>query len=473
MRRTTTIIFLCLAAGLAAQWQPETALTTNATDQNTGGGNGWNLAASGDTLHTVWVDERDLDYEIYYKRSTDGGLTWGADTRLTLSSGISNAVTLAAAGDQVYIVWSDQRNGNFNSELYFKGSVDGGATWGADMRLTTDAEESEEATLAVEGNTLHLAWMDTRSGNYEIYYLRSPNGGLTWDPLVQLTNDPAAQKNAAIAVQGNSVQLAYIDFTSVGNVVHTRSNDGGTSWEPAVQLTFNTTYTVEPTIAVSGSNVHLAWSDQREYATGDFEIFYRRSTDAGASWGPDVRLTTALELSKRPSIAASGSFVHLAWHDERNGEAEIYYKRSMDDGANWAADLRLTNEPAPSIEPSVCTSGSVVHLVWQDEREGNWDVFHAMDPAGNAVGVMEFTAQPVLLIAPNPVDRSFTLQCSDLLVGTRITVRDMTGREVRVPIAINTNKAVIDASVLSPGTYTITARTTAGTITQRFMKEQP
>ncbi len=41
------------------------------------------IAINGSVVHVVWSDERDGNYEIYYKRSTDGGVSWGADTRLT------------------------------------------------------------------------------------------------------------------------------------------------------------------------------------------------------------------------------------------------------------------------------------------------------------------------------------------------------------------------------------------------------
>ena len=54
-------------------------------------------------------------------------------------------------------------------------------------------------------------------------------------------------------------------------------------------------------------------------------------------WEPDTRLTNDPAVSYTSynnawSIAASGDVVHALWRDERNGNAEIYYKRSIDAG---------------------------------------------------------------------------------------------------------------------------------------------
>jgi hypothetical protein len=82
--------FLILVIGLfglsplAAQWQPDQRLTNDPALSATSYNNAWCVAASGDTIHVVWYDNRiaSTNWEIYYKRSTNGGAAWGADTRL-------------------------------------------------------------------------------------------------------------------------------------------------------------------------------------------------------------------------------------------------------------------------------------------------------------------------------------------------------------------------------------------------------
>ena len=59
-------------------------------------------------------------------------------------------------------------------------------------------------------------------------------------------------------------------------------------------------------------------------------IYYKRSIDGGASWGPPFQLTDVPEESHFPSIAVDGDTVHVMWWDKRTGSPQIFYKRSLD-----------------------------------------------------------------------------------------------------------------------------------------------
>jgi len=112
------VIGLVMALPVLAQWEPDVRLTYNDSASYTSINNAWCVAATGDTVHVVWQDFRDGDYEIYTKRSTDGGSTWGADTRLTNNSAYSYAPSVAASGSNVHLIWRDNRDGNY--EIYTK-----------------------------------------------------------------------------------------------------------------------------------------------------------------------------------------------------------------------------------------------------------------------------------------------------------------------------------------------------------------
>ena len=120
----------------------------------------------------------------------------------------------------------------------------------------------------------------------------------------------------------------------------------------------------------SARSTHLAvWWDSRN-GIPNWEIYYKRSTDTGASWGTDTPLTNNPYSSQHPSVSVSGSDVYVVWTDTRDGNMETYFKRSTDNGVNWGADTRLTNNSAISDFPSVSVSGSVVHVVWKDTVTG-------------------------------------------------------------------------------------------------------
>lgn len=114
-------------------------------------------------------------------------------------------------------------------------------------------------------------------------------------------------------------------------------------------------------MAASGDIVHIVWEDHRD---GHFEVYYKRSNDRGISWGIDTRLTNSLNHSMKPSIAVYGSVVHVFWYYQQEvGNFEIYYKQSTDRGQTWGSETQLTNAIGNSWELSAAATGSMVHVV--------------------------------------------------------------------------------------------------------------
>ncbi|MBZ0202299.1 MAG: glycoside hydrolase [Ignavibacteria bacterium] len=100
-----TINFLAAAALMIffininiAQWQNDVMLTFDPAVSTTSYNNATCLASAGNTLHLAWEETRDGNNEIYYKRSIDGGTTWGANTRITNDTNYSPKPSIAVSG---------------------------------------------------------------------------------------------------------------------------------------------------------------------------------------------------------------------------------------------------------------------------------------------------------------------------------------------------------------------------------------
>jgi hypothetical protein len=357
------IIVHCIRLGgmiedCMSQWQPDVRLTNNFAFSNTSYNNAWCIASSGTVVHAVWYDYRDSNWEIYYKRSIDAGLSWGADTRLTINTASSLSPSVAVSGPSVHVVLQDNRDGN--EEIYYKRSSDGGVSWGADTRLTNNSALSKYPSVAVFGSLVNVVWQDNRDG---------------YNP----------------------------------------------------------------------------------------EIYCKRSTDAGVSWGADTRLTNDTSGSYFPSLAVSGPVVHVVWMDGRDGNWEIYYKRSTNAGISWGADTRLTNITGTSTYPSIAVYGTVVHVVWSDYRDGNYEIYYKRNPTGNPIGIKNISSvipssYSLQQNYPNPFNPTtkikFDIPSSGFPIKTFgndnvvLKVFDVLGKE----IATLVNESALGGQ---PGTYTV------------------
>ena len=463
MKKVFLLVTAMVVVNLArAQWEPDVRLTNDPGASWTPMSSCKAIATSGDSVHIVWQDFRDNNAEIYYKHSTDGGTTWGADTRLTNALGISYDPSLAQSGSMTHVVWGDSRDGSNIVEIYYKRSEDGGSTWGEDTRLTLAGSYSESPSIAVEGSVIHLVWYDYRnatgSWDFEIYYKRSADGGLTWGPDTRLTNNPSYSGFPCVAVSGEAVHVVWEDDRDGnGEVYYKRSDDGGLNWGPDTQLTNEPADSWDPVVAVNDSAVHIVWMDMRDGS--DYEVYYKRSTDGGTSWDPDTRLTNAPASSEYPTIAVSGAMIHVTWGDKRDMNFEIYYKRSEDAGLTWEEDTRLTNAPAESNFPFVAALDSAVHVIWRESRDGNTEIYYKRNPTGNIiVGTEEFlsgNSGQQFSIYPNPASSMIRIHFNAHPSAKSIlSIRNILG-ETMISEPIRNIEAVFNVSMLPNGIYLV------------------
>lgn len=361
---------------LFSDWEPDVRLTNQSARSKTAGNDSKGFAVAGNFIHLVWYDKRDGNDEIYYKRSQDQGATWPDSLRLSDNSFSSRYPSISANGSLVYVVWLDNRDGNW--EIYYKKSTDNGNTWGSDYRLTNNDYVSYCPSIATSGANIHIFWYDNRDGNWEIYYKKSSDNGNIWSSENRLTNASGHSWNPMVVADGDNVYVVWFDKRD-GNfeVYFQKSTDYGNAWLGSdMRITNDALESVNPSIAISGSNISIVW---RQVAAG---IYYINSTDQGNSWGSSTLLSSGRAPSYS-SIAAQGSNINVVWQDVdvlgavpwRIG---VWFKRSIDNGTTWDADYLLINpgESKKSWFPIIASiDDTTLGVVWYDNRDGNEEIY--------------------------------------------------------------------------------------------------
>lgn len=416
------------APAATIDWGPDVRMTSSAAASYHSYNGRMSAVDDSGRIHVVYYETADGEDEIHYLRSTDGGAKWEDDRVLATGPNTVSPVTLgtdsggvviappvggacpavATAGDLVHVVFRSDAHGSAEDkssygELHYLRSLDGGATWEDEVRLTEALEESFAPSIFTTGDQVHVAWTDYRDQITnaaeevieQIYTKSSSDLGATWSDDLRLTEFPDMKGGAEVVATDDRVLVFWMDHRDGDWEIYTKHSTDGVVWSDDIRLTKDEGHSEVPAVAVSGDTVHLTWTDSRGTLDSGpcaglsgsyielYEIYYLRSDDGGLTWGDEVRLTDSLGWSADPDIAADGSTVFITWPDGRDDSAcgrdaahEIYGMLSTDGGVTWSVDERLTVDSAESDLPSVAIGGGTAHLFWEDYRDANAEVYY-------------------------------------------------------------------------------------------------
>lgn len=119
----------------------------------------------------------------------------------------------------------------------------------------------------------------------------------------------------------------------------------------------------------------------------NLEIFSSLLDPSGRPRGPSTRVSHAPGYSMGPSLVAAGSGFAVVWQDDRDGNSEIYFARLAPDGAITGPEVRVTDAPGTSYFPSITFTGREYGIAWSDERDHDWEIYFArLDATGHKLG---------------------------------------------------------------------------------------
>jgi hypothetical protein len=216
------------------------------------------IAISGNnSVYLTWWDNKTGNNEVYFAASNDGGKSFGTTINLSNAKGGSADSQVAAQGNNVYVTWWDNKTGNW--QVFSKASADNGKTFGDDVMLKTIGSSPVKtlkappaSTISVDtvvsaasNNNEYVAWWDNTTGNWEVFFAKSADGGKTFGNPINISNSPDARSvGARMAAQGNNVYISWMDIKpGQKQVIFRSSSDNGQTFGDPVLVYGNTTYT--------------------------------------------------------------------------------------------------------------------------------------------------------------------------------------------------------------------------------------
>jgi hypothetical protein len=85
----------------------------------------------------------------------------------------------------------------------FAKSTDRGNTFSKPANLTSGIRvDSETPSIGEFENTVYIVWTDNSPGNYDIFFIKSTDGGNTFSKPLNLSNDPGLSYLPRIVTAG-------------------------------------------------------------------------------------------------------------------------------------------------------------------------------------------------------------------------------------------------------------------------------
>lgn len=339
---------------------------------NTGDSLSPSIAAGGSRVFVVWVDETPGNDEILFSHSTDGGKSFSEPRNISQTSNDSGSVRIAVEGEEVSVVWSERVGSNW--EIFFIRSSDGGQAFSKPLNLSNSPGDSGFPHVVMKGGTVVVAWVDDTPGNDEIFVSRSVNKGASFSPPVNISNNPGNSVFPHLAFSDSTVVVAWSDLTP-GNeeVFVSRSPNKGVTFSAPVNISHNPGRSTHPAIAFSGSHLFVVWSDR---TPGNTEIFFSHSIDGGVSFSVPLNVSRTEDSSLFPQLATSGQWVVSAWADRtaRPRKSQILSSRLGEEGVSFSSPVALSSSDAVADFPAIAVDGLTLFAVWAQNTGGAFDI---------------------------------------------------------------------------------------------------
>ena len=336
-----------------------------------------------------WMDNR-ASRVCAFTVSTDNGATWSKNVSIPNVSGqfvgdpavaIDGAGTLYAVCQEYLNV--DQGTGN----VRLMTSKDKGVTWSS-VSTIQSAPDKPWAGGGPDDGTVFVSWLGNAAG-----IKRSTDHGATWGTTQSLGN--IIHGTAIVTSTTGLVHVPYNLDSNRNQLRYVRSKDGGTTWEKYVDLIpdmgrfcFECSPRQHPIVGAAadptGRTVAITWTSTMTGGDGDDDVWLLYSKDGGETWTEPLEVndntTASRQIQSWVGVDACNR-VHVAWTDLRNGKNEVWYSRSTDPTRGFEKNVQVTDGSGTANVgfigdyKGLVISGSDVLVVWTDTRRDGGDIY--------------------------------------------------------------------------------------------------
>jgi len=291
-------------------------------------------------LWVVWRSDVAGNYEIYYKIHNPLAGNWTNDKRLTFNSAIdTNPAIIQTSDSKIWVFWAREITpGNY--ELFYKTTTNGGISWSSETRLTNDPRyDASPALIQASDGKIWLVWMRKTDSTIQDIYYRTYNG-TSWSTENQLTSSADRDSTPSVTqARDGKIWVFWSRFIPAEHEhIFAKSFDGST-WSSEMQLTSDDKENLDPSAFVENDGtMWVFWQSRRQNPQDDpHDLFYKTSSNNGVSWSGSVQFTTYNDNDFLVSATqAPDASIWVVWTSYRKDEPygavknfDLYYRTSF------------------------------------------------------------------------------------------------------------------------------------------------
>jgi hypothetical protein len=352
----------------------------------------------GSNVYAAWSQLVNGETEVFFRRSADGGKTWGTILNVTAQlnnvSKVKPALAVApGATDRIVVVYQTV-SGSGVRDIRVQVSSNGGTSFSNASPALDAAGDSFHHTVAISGSTCVVAWekLDTATLNRDVMSRTSTDscGSFNNETRINVGSPAirfAGRPQVGITSTGGIVWVwREPRASSTRDIFAAAAANATTAPTTAVRIDGDTAGQREsdfPVLVVNETTAYLVWQDVSTIANSGSDVMFARSTNGGVAWSAERIIDDpAGEISSSftPALAidpkgpgTGDDVVAIAWEDRRQG-TQIFTSVSSDGGASFAAAVRASSDANNPVAgqtsvPQIAAAGSgVLTVVHQNQQ---------------------------------------------------------------------------------------------------------
>ena len=312
------------------------------------------------------------------------GLAQG-DLNILMRTGTQFQITTAVDSlGRLYVAYVDS-NSPSGSGIYFTYSTDGGRNF-EPAQVIDVLDTCSWPSIAVANGVVYIAYQRSEGGDNNIYLVKGVPGA--FGSPVPVANDTSLKEETpSIDIDSvGYVYVAYICSTATGkrHVFYKFSSDNGATFGSAIQLTTANNNHFSPTIRVLGgagtSRLHAVFGDR----TPDANVKYVLVTEAGSAT-PSVGAVMNVAATGYTELINPGGMdvsprgdVYVAYNyttDTTSGNYAVYFRRKAYNSPAFAGALTLLASSPQLHNPQVLADVENNPIViWHQSNGTDFDI---------------------------------------------------------------------------------------------------